>query len=214
MAETEPTNITFEFRGHTLHATAKPIHAIYQHVFRVELHQDSWSKFVNNLTSRQSQLTEPYLLGHYSSPYRLIIKTQKKGAEEEFNNEKAMYQAMQSLQGLYLPVYYGEIELNGVPALIISDVGGVPLNDRNLKLDVRKLKEKLEEVYRATLEYGVCQTDSKLDNFHRVNGTIIALDLGRFEWIDPEDRCLIFESETSYLLKRYKDHQESLLDEW
>jgi hypothetical protein len=43
-------------------------------------------------------------------PARIVLKRQKRGWEEELDNEKAIYQALAPIQGKVVPVCYGEAQ--------------------------------------------------------------------------------------------------------
>lgn len=60
-------------------------------------------------------------------PPRIVLKSQKRGWDEEFENEKAIYQTLSSIQGHIVPVCYGEAscpetEITTTRALVLSDV--------------------------------------------------------------------------------------------
>lgn len=113
-----------------------------------------------------------------SSVNTVIVKQQKDGWEEEFWNEKNTYDRLQDLQGTVIPHLYGQGTLDGLPALILSEVIGPTLYDiaRNDSFDIEKkaLKAHLEKVFNTLTEYGAMYWDQKIDNF-------IFCDNGDFE---------------------------------
>ncbi|KAK4155047.1 hypothetical protein C8A00DRAFT_32132 [Chaetomidium leptoderma] len=75
---------------------------------------------------------------------RIVLKRQKAGWDEEFDNERAVYQ--QRLGPAECPV----TAATGPRALVLSDIGGIGLH------------------WRALTNLGVTHDDSKLDNFRLV----------------------------------------------
>lgn len=132
----------------------------------------------------------PWLL-----PDKIVLKTRKKGWDEEFETEKQMYARMRALQGHGIPILYGEAAHEGDPALVLSDVGGVPLyHDACLELDVYDVTKLLEDALRPIIAFGVEYADAKLDNFRLVGDRIVVLDFEQVYELRPyycEERALI-----------------------
>lgn len=62
-------------------------------------------------------------------PRTVILKQQKDGWEEEFQNEIHVYDRLKELQGAVIPRFLGQGSFNGLPALILSEVVGTTLYD-------------------------------------------------------------------------------------
>ncbi|APA11290.1 hypothetical protein sscle_07g060600 [Sclerotinia sclerotiorum 1980 UF-70] len=111
-------------------------------------------------------------------PPTVILKKCKPDWEKEFENEKLMYHRLKSLQGRFLPYYYGEATYDGSPALVLSEVIGQTLAHLTIKPGEDEVYErKLEEVYKALTVYGVIHGDTKLDNAMDVGDRIVLIDL-------------------------------------
>lgn len=121
-------------------------------------------------------------------PSKLIMKREKDNWKEEFENEKNIYQLLRPVQGVFVPKYYGQVECpsTGVRALILSDVGGVPLGKAK-GLDPHHLKNMLEQATRAVIQLKVVHDDDTLDNCQLVGGRIMLIDFDASYIIEPED---------------------------
>lgn len=98
----------------------------------------------------------------------LIVKQQKDDWEEEFENEKVVYDKLKELQGKVIPFFFGQGYYDGLPALILSEIDGVTLHEMaRSKNDFPKevLRTHLENVFRQFSEYGALYRDQRLDNF-------------------------------------------------
>jgi hypothetical protein len=128
-------------------------------------------------------------------PPRIVLKRQKKGWDEEFDNEKAIYKTLTPVQGSAVPICYGEAacaetETTGTRALVLSDIGGVSLHEDAARgLEVAQLEKMLSEPFRALASLKVAHDDYKLDNYRLVENKIIVIDFDSsyiFETEDPE----------------------------
>ncbi|KAH8433990.1 uncharacterized protein LDX57_011626 [Aspergillus melleus] len=113
---------------------------------------------------------EPDLYRHTipSTVTSVIIKQQKDEWEEEFEDEEKAYNRLKKLQGEVIPYFYGRGCFNGQPALILSDIDGITLNDlahSNYDVPEASLKAHLEEVFDALSTHGALYRDQKPDNF-------------------------------------------------
>ncbi|BCR99164.1 uncharacterized protein AKAW2_40847A [Aspergillus luchuensis] len=98
----------------------------------------------------------------------IIIKQQKEDWEEEFEDEKTAYTKLKSLQGEVIPYFYGEGYYDGLPALLLSDIRGITLDDlarSNEKVPEKLIKSYLEDVFEKLSTYEAFYLDQKLDNF-------------------------------------------------
>ncbi|KXX77344.1 hypothetical protein MMYC01_205568 [Madurella mycetomatis] len=125
-------------------------------------------------------------------PSRIVLKRQKKDWDDEFDNEKAIYQTLAPVQGKAVPVCYGEVECTetettGKRALVLSDIGGVSLHEDDARgLEVAELEGMLSKPFRALAELKVSHDDYKLDNYRLVGDKIMIIDF---------DSSYIFETE-------------------
>lgn len=123
-----------------------------------------------------------------------MLKRQKAGWDDEFDNEKAIYQRLAPVQGTVVPVCYGEASCPATDndtdtrprALVLSDVGGIGLNeDAAGGLDTDHVEAMLLEALRTLTYLGVTHDDSKLDNFRLVG---------------DRDRVMVIDFDSSYIM--------------
>ncbi|KAL8288753.1 hypothetical protein RB597_000716 [Gaeumannomyces tritici] len=129
-------------------------------------------------------------------PDRIILKREKPGWKEEFDNEVGMYKLLAPLGGHVVPKLYGQIEYPSTDkvkrrALIISDIGGIPLGEPEVgSLPLGRVEEMLNDAFRAVADAGVDHCDAKLDNIHVVDDRIMLIDFDTSEPVtedvDPE----------------------------
>lgn len=103
-----------------------------------------------------------------SLPSTVIIKQQKEGWSDEFENEEASYMRLKDLQGDKIPQFFGQGYFDGIRALVFSEVIGTTLLDlaRSKKpVDEKKMKDKLTAVFQSLSARGAIYWDQKLDNF-------------------------------------------------
>jgi hypothetical protein len=116
----------------------------------------------------------------FSLPPRVVMKREKLGWSEEYDNEKSIHRLLTPIQGAVVPRLYGEVmcpptRRAGTRALIISDVGGVPLC-RSPGLDVQQLEAMLCQAFQALAVLKVDHEDYKMDNYHVVGDKIMVID--------------------------------------
>lgn len=82
----------------------------------------------------------------------------------------------------------GEPESKSRPAIVLSDVGGVPLcDDKALVMSTAEIETVMDEAFRRITRLGVGYDDIKLDNFHLVGDK-------------PGERVVILDLETAWEL--------------
>lgn len=120
-------------------------------------------------------------------PSVVIVKKRKPGWDKEFEVEKLMYRRLQSLQGRFIPYFYGEARYDGSPALVLSEIIGQRLYDLTMKYgEDDEFERKLEEAYKALTSYGVTHGDTKLDNAIDVGDRVMLIDLEQAEIDETE----------------------------
>ncbi|KPM42285.1 hypothetical protein AK830_g4282 [Neonectria ditissima] len=111
-------------------------------------------------------------------PHRVVLKKVKPGWLEEFENEKLMYERLQSLQGRVIPKFYGEAQFEGTRALILSEVVGImPWEQRLPPLQADEFKELVEVAFQELNAFGLAYDDVKLDNMIIVQDRVVLVDL-------------------------------------
>lgn len=109
----------------------------------------------------------------------MVLKLLKPGWDDEFDNEKRMYEKLRDLQGTHIPAFYGEAEYAGQRALLISYVDGDTL-DNITHLEDADLERKLEDAFATLQPYGVAQEDHNLNSYILVDDQrIVIIDLER-----------------------------------
>ncbi|KAL8377060.1 hypothetical protein RB595_007953 [Gaeumannomyces hyphopodioides] len=120
-------------------------------------------------------------------PDRIILKREKPNWKEEFDNEVGMYKLLAPLGGHVVPKLYGQTEYPGTDdvrrrALIISDIGGIPLGEPEVgSLPLGRVEEMLNDAFQSIADAGVDHCDAKLDNIHVVGDRIMLIDFDTSE---------------------------------
>ncbi|KAK4115961.1 hypothetical protein N656DRAFT_775960 [Canariomyces notabilis] len=150
-------------------------------------------------------------------PTKIVLKKQKDGWEEEFDNEIAVYERLKCLQGLVIPRCYGQAQYEGTRALVLSDIGGVcVVEPEGAVLSVQDMRLLFDQALRALASRGITHDDLKLDNFHLINNNgrdwaIRVVDLERINIIPPDYNPMEeMQYDLDHLMRQYKGHFESL----
>ncbi|KAJ2893944.1 hypothetical protein MKZ38_008067 [Zalerion maritima] len=114
----------------------------------------------------------------YFLPGNIVLKKLKPQWDVEFDNEIAMYQRLRPLQGRVIPVYYGEARCEGVRAIILQDIHGVPpFGQQKPYITADEFRRKLEVAYQELCTFGVITDDDKLANTILVDDKVMLVDL-------------------------------------
>ncbi|KAH8656434.1 hypothetical protein BGZ61DRAFT_540888 [Ilyonectria robusta] len=145
-------------------------------------------------------------------PDRVVLKTAKPGWLEEFDNEKHMYERLQSLQGRVIPKFYGEAESEGGRTLILSEVVGIlPWEQQRPPLEPEKFKKLVDIAFHELNVFGLGYEDIKLDNFILVQDHIVLVDLESVYEPKSEDREYAFHCDRAHVevvYQRYLNHYD------
>ncbi|KAJ5950329.1 uncharacterized protein N7479_008742 [Penicillium vulpinum] len=98
----------------------------------------------------------------------VIVKQQRIGWEDEFQQEIQAYKKLENLQGTIIPIFFGQGSFNGLDALVISEVEGITphnLARGNFGVQQEALKIHLEKALGAFDEHKAIYWDAKPDNF-------------------------------------------------
>lgn len=110
-----------------------------------------------------------------SLPEHVVLK--KETDEEHFNTELRIYDELKSLQGTHIPTLFGVAIIDDTRALVMSDVGGIPLVDEKMiDMDEDTLRRLLRIPLQKIGEAGVLLEDVSMLNVHFVNGFFVILD--------------------------------------
>ncbi|KAJ5350963.1 hypothetical protein N7541_008690 [Penicillium brevicompactum] len=119
-----------------------------------------------------------------SLPPTVILKKQKPGWEDQFNNEKEAYNLLSRLQGTVIPILYGEAMYDRSPALVLSVISGTTLLDLARgnfpESEEAVLEVKIVAALQALVKYGAQYMDERLDNF------LLADEDGQVKIVDLE----------------------------
>ena len=144
------------------------------------------------------------------------MKKQKSGWEDEFDTEKATYEKLRCLQGLVIPSCYGQLQYEGSRALVLSDIGGTCVAEREGAVFREKnVRPFFDQALNALASQDISHDDMKLDNFHLVsNKAIMVVDLERVNELSPhKDRAWIVQADVDFLMQAYRDHLECLRED-
>lgn len=86
-----------------------------------------------------------------------------------------MYHTLESLQGNFIPIYFGETEYGGTRAILLSYVDGVKLCD--VDMEEKEVRQRLRETFKAFFAYRAVPDDARLENFILSRDKIVAVDL-------------------------------------
>lgn len=160
----------------------------------------------------------------------IIIKQQKEDWEEEFEDEQTAYTKLKDLQGKVIPYFYGQGYYDGLPALVLSDIPGITLEDltrSNEEVPENLIKSYLEDVFDKLSKYQAFYLDQKLDNFilcgDREHGydKVMAVDLEQVEipdqvrpwhWYINQEGARSLMEEFRY--RRNPRHESTPLEMW
>ena len=143
------------------------------------------------------------------------MKREKADWAEEFDNEKAIYQVLTPVQGIFVPKFYGEVKCPkasgiGTRALILSYVDGFPLSDEDNAghLELDHLEDMLWESTAALYDLKVGHGDARLDNCILAGDRIVFVDFDiayiSEEDTEEEDREYNIGLAISHLFKTYQ----------
>lgn len=180
----------FDFRSTRITALRGPIFLppdlIYQNVLRLSLDD------VNSL----------------GIPRRIILKKEDGERSEDFENEIRIYERLQNLQGTIIPEYFGLASIEGVRALVLSDLGGIALFEEGMPhFEQDRLEEMLARPIRLIRQMGVYLSDLASRNIHWCGD--------EFRFMDFEDAKTVIEeaeNDEADILKMARWLSENIMD--
>ncbi|POR36346.1 hypothetical protein TPAR_03457 [Tolypocladium paradoxum] len=151
----------------------------------------------------------------YFLPSRIILKKLKPNWDDEFNNEKRMYERLQVLQGHLIPRCYGEARCDNTRALVLSEIDGVePFNQKSPYLQPDEFQRQLETAFGELGAFGLVYGDLKLDNFLIVEDRIVILDLESVSEEKLDEIEYITWTHVAHLKRMYEGHVRGLSCDW
>lgn len=155
-----------------------------------------------------------YFAPEHFLPSTVILKTLKRGWDDEFANEKIVYKRLESLQGRVIPSFLGNAIYNGKPSILISYIDGImPYEqDKNCPMSVEEFNSKVEFAVRQMEPFGLSHGDMKLDNFIICGDRVMVIDLESVE--DEAEDVLDFAIEThlEMLMSQYQIYLDNRFD--
>ncbi|KAM6540281.1 hypothetical protein FALCPG4_002002 [Fusarium falciforme] len=147
----------------------------------------------------------------YFLPSRIVVKKLKLGWNDEFKNEKSMYERLLSLQGRLIPKCFGETTVHGSHVLIFSEVNGIEsCNQKFPCLEPLEFQRRVEEAFAGLAKYGLAYGDLKLDNLLLVGDRVVIVDLESV-WEDtPDEIEYANETHVEHLISMYERHLEGM----
>lgn len=146
-------------------------------------------------------------------PSQLILKKLKKDWDEEFDNERQIYERLKPLQGCAIPRLYGEVRCEGTRALILEKVDGVlPFKQTRPYLEREELRQQVTEVLRKLQDFGLAYEDPKLSNLLLLKDRAVLLDLEMAWEPEPADQEFILKTRVNMFLREYDEFLKGELE--
>ncbi|KAM0245756.1 hypothetical protein ACHAQJ_010473 [Trichoderma viride] len=196
--------VSFRFRTRWIQGTGQVYNSKHHNVRRLEMQSYRIDKIVTAAFALCPKFTQHYLRKWFPEwylPPNIVLKTEKLRWEREFDSEIACYTALQSLQGTYVPQYFGLAKYMGVRSHVLSDVGGISMSyiDEDDEAVVPVVEDLFRNSISAVASLGYYQNDMKLDNFHLVGNRIVLVDLEQFGRFAPK---VNFDNVNKHLLRK------------
>ncbi|KAL1848337.1 hypothetical protein VTK73DRAFT_10140 [Phialemonium thermophilum] len=208
----EPRPITFRLGTRTVRAVGASSDRHHPNVLRIRIRPTLFDRAVQGFFRLASVLL-PSLrtaVPEWFLPRDIVLKRKKYGWDEEFETELQTYEKLRPVQGRVVPVFYGRVDYQGAPAIVLSDVGGVCLAEpAGAVLEPEALGPLLHLAQSVLADLGVLHDDIKLDNFRLADSgdQIWIVDLERVVTdLDEEDLRFMVDSNTSRLLGYYQNN--------
>ncbi|KAK5660768.1 hypothetical protein OQA88_12134 [Cercophora sp. LCS_1] len=219
-----PRIISFRFGSRRIIATGAQTDREHPNVLRLSVHHSLLQPVIQALLR---WLPSPLRSRAHSSfpewglPTNIIIilKKQKGGWDDEFDTEKAAYEKLKCLQGLVIPICYGQAQYEESRALVLSDIGGSCVAEpEGAVLSEQDVRPLFDQALNALASQGISHDDLKLDNFHLVNRggnqIIMIVDLERINQLPPQkDPTQMVQGDVNFLMRAYRDHLECLRED-
>ncbi|RSM19251.1 hypothetical protein CDV31_001928 [Fusarium ambrosium] len=222
----EPTpslqSVQFWFRTRLVSATGRAVDSYHLNVLRLRVDPSPLQQFIHGVVGFAPQLARSFVQRVFPEWFlatNIVLKTERQGKEEEhgdadelMDTEIRAYERLKPVQGVVVPVYYGQVRCNGSRSIIVQDVGGASLREpEGMLLELDEFVRLLEECYTALISFGVNLEDSQLGNFILVDGKVMAVDLEMVSFYRTEDEMKQFMyMDMSELARRYRDHRKYL----
>lgn len=217
---------SFKFGTRVITATGGPADHLHVNVLRLVVHKSALYWAISPLFSLFPTAVHSFfrsIVPEWFLPEKIVLKKRKDGRDEEFQIEQATYRKLRCLQGHVVPVFYGEVQVEGTPALLLSDVGGASMGEpggaklgNGTVLGESEFRRIAKQALGALAACGKSHEDLKLDNFRRVEdekgeSVIMIVDLEHVDDIESKEKQeRIEEGDAKLLADRYRGHLEGM----
>jgi hypothetical protein len=143
-----------------------------------------------------------------TSATKVIVKSFKD--VQVFSNEVEAYRRMRSIQGTIVPEFYGSVEVDGLPSVVLEYIVGDDLCTYQTTLEnLPRLARAVENCSVAIAKCGVVQWDPKLDGVLVVRTqppdlTIRMIDFSHVEF-DKGFAIGMSKGGSNFLIRRYAE---------
>ncbi|KAI1144721.1 hypothetical protein F4825DRAFT_445649 [Nemania diffusa] len=204
--------VQFRFRTRRVSATGTVISSLHPDVLRLAIHRSTLPRFWDTCFRHMPSFVRSRIYNLFPEwflPDHVILKSERTDEEDSFDTEVCAYEHLKHAQGTLVPEVCGQVIYTGKRALLLKDLGGIPLASPEgaiLKLD--ELSELLQDCFRSLHSFGVHQLDPNPGNYHLVDGKLMALDFGQVDFdLSEDDKQYFMKTRISTILKYYRQLQ-------
>ncbi|EEU39778.1 uncharacterized protein NECHADRAFT_79613 [Fusarium vanettenii 77-13-4] len=206
--------VKFRFGWSTVSAIGNQNDSYHPNVLRLSILRSSFDRVAIALFRRLPMVIQSLaksVVPGYFLPSRIVIKKLKPGWNDEFENEKSMYERLLCLQGTLIPKCFGETTVHNNRALILSEVDGVEACSQKFPcLEPPEFQRRIEEAFAELAQFGLAYGDLKLDNFLLVGDRVVIVDLESV-WEDtPDEIEYANETHIEHLISMYERHLDGM----
>ncbi len=203
----------FSFGRRTVSAIAEAVDNVHSNVLRLSITRTTFERRTAAILQHLPIFIQKFARSigpKYFLPRKVILKSLKPEWEDEFDNEKVMYKRLERLQGRFIPIFLGEAEYNGSPAILLSHIDGVlPFaQDPKSPITAEEFETHIEFALREFAKDGLVHGDTKLDNFVICGDHMVVVDLESV-CEETEHLELAITSHLSHTVKQYKSYLEN-----
>ncbi|KAL1845017.1 hypothetical protein VTK73DRAFT_1324 [Phialemonium thermophilum] len=211
-----PHVVSFRLGTRTIRAVGAASDDRHPNVLRVRVCNSILDRVVQGLFRLASTLVPGVrsAFPEWFLPRNLVLKRKKNGWDEEFETERETYQKLRPVQGYIVPTFYSQVEHDGIPAIVLSDVGGACLAEpAGAVLEPEALQPLLHLSQSILADLGILHDDVKLDHFRIADSRdkVIVVDFERVvTGLSREHMRFLMNSSTKRLMEYYKDNLQCL----
>ncbi len=151
----------FRFRTRYITTAGTVISSLHSDVLRLVIQRPVLLRFLDSCFRRISSFVWPWispLFPEWFLPDHVVLKPERKDERDLFDTELRAYEYLKPAQGTLVPRVYGQVMYNKTRALLLEDLGGIPLaSPEGAILELEKLSELLQECFRSLHSLGVHQ---------------------------------------------------------